>query len=256
ALLQRHDASALGHVAGHFGKAAQAAAGIEQRRDDDVGPERRPVLAQAPAFVLEPADARGDFELHLRHLGVDRLLRVEAREMLADDFLGLVALDAFRPSVPAGDPSFRVEHEHRIVADTANQQTELLLAAPQLVLELGANDDILPQRLIRLLELLRPKAHAHLQLVARLVQRLRRAPALTDDCAQHEPGDGNDADEREEQQERAVDRGRNERTTRAEKNQSQNMPLTTKISPTDARTSPKSVASIFLAAARPRDGRA
>ncbi len=211
ALLQRHDAFALGHVAGHFGKAAQLAVGIEQRRDDDVGPERRPVLAQAPAFVLEAADARGDFQLHLREFGVDCLLRVEARKMFADDFLGLVALDGFGPLVPGRDPALRIEHEHGVVPDTADQQTEFFLAAPELVLELGAHDDILPQRLICLLELLRPKAHAQLELVARLVQRLHRPPALTDDGAQHQSGDRNDTDEREQEQQRRIDRGRRER---------------------------------------------
>ena len=64
--------------------------------------ELRPVLADPPALVLEPAFRRGDLQLLGGPAPVDGLLRVEAGEVLADDLLGLVALDALGPGVPSG----------------------------------------------------------------------------------------------------------------------------------------------------------
>ena len=46
-------ALALGEIAGDLAEAAQRPRVVAQRGDDDVGPETRPVLAQAPAFVFE-----------------------------------------------------------------------------------------------------------------------------------------------------------------------------------------------------------
>jgi hypothetical protein len=62
------------------------------RGDDHIRPEGRSVLTQAPTFVLESALFRGDLELMLWETAVDGLLRVKTREMLADDFIGFVAL--------------------------------------------------------------------------------------------------------------------------------------------------------------------
>src|SRR5271167_4387205 len=92
---------ALRNVAGNLAEAAQLAIGPVHRRDNQVGPETRPVFAQPPTFVFEAA-------LLLRHFQrVGRLARrnifgrVEAAEMLPDDLLGGVALDSLRPFVPA-----------------------------------------------------------------------------------------------------------------------------------------------------------
>src|SRR4051812_44308703 len=51
--------------------------------------------------------------------------------MLADDVLGLVALDALGPCVPGGDMPLRVEQEDGVIADSFNQQPKALLALAQ-----------------------------------------------------------------------------------------------------------------------------
>ena len=48
--------------------------------------------------------------------------------MLADDFLGLVALDALGPLVPVGDVTFGVQHIDRIIGDALHEKTKITLA--------------------------------------------------------------------------------------------------------------------------------
>ena len=109
--------------------------------------------------------------------------------------------------VPAG-----IEHEYGVVADTADQQAKLLLAAPEIVLELGAHDDILLQRPIGLLELLRPhRTRGARARRARWCSASFARRALPDDGAQHQPGNRDNTDKGEQQQQRRVDRGRSER---------------------------------------------
>ena len=56
------------------------------------------------------------------------LLGVEAREMLADDLVGLIALDRFRAGVPVGHPAVRVEHVQGIILDALDERPEAALA--------------------------------------------------------------------------------------------------------------------------------
>jgi hypothetical protein len=116
--------AALGEVARDFRKAAQHAVFVVQRADDDVGPEARAVGAHAPALVLEPPQARGLPQLDGRPIAVARLLRIEIREMLADDLVGLVALDALGALVPGLDDPLRVEDEDRVVLDALDERLE------------------------------------------------------------------------------------------------------------------------------------
>ena len=58
-------ATALGQVADHLGEPQQRARLVVDRRDDDVRPEPRAVLADPPALFLEPAGSRGGLQLHL-----------------------------------------------------------------------------------------------------------------------------------------------------------------------------------------------
>ena len=69
---------------------------ILDRVDHHVGQEAAAVLAHAPGFGLIPAIAGGDFERLLRHIRSAVLLGVEAREVLAYNLVGAVALDALR----------------------------------------------------------------------------------------------------------------------------------------------------------------
>src|SRR5262249_18275274 len=92
----------LGDVAGDFCEADQSAVLVEGI-DDDAGPEEGAVLAPPPAFFLVAALVARDLQRAL-WLAVGAVaLRVEAGEMLAEDFLGAVALDALAADVPARD---------------------------------------------------------------------------------------------------------------------------------------------------------
>jgi hypothetical protein len=64
------------------------------------------------------------------------LIGVEDREVLSDDLLGLVALDAPGPQVPGGDVPLCVEHEDGVVLYTLHQEPEALLALQEQFLDL------------------------------------------------------------------------------------------------------------------------
>src|SRR6185503_282487 len=103
-LLQRGlGVALLGDVAGDLGEADQLAGVVEDAVDHDVGPEQAAVLAHPPALGLVAADLRGGVERARRQPGGAVALGIEAREVLADDLLAGIALDAPRPGVPARD---------------------------------------------------------------------------------------------------------------------------------------------------------
>src|SRR5204863_518661 len=81
-------------------------------------------LAHAPALVLEAALGARDLELVFGPAARDRLGRVEAREMLADDLVGPVALDLLGAGVPAHHPAARVDHEDGVVVDAFDEEAE------------------------------------------------------------------------------------------------------------------------------------
>src|SRR5690606_37231220 len=110
-------AAPFAQIARDVREADELAARIAQRGDHDVGPEARAVLADAPAFVLETAFHARDAELVLRPRGLDRLRRIEARQMRADDLVGFVARDLTGTGIPRRDEPFGVQHEDRVVVD-------------------------------------------------------------------------------------------------------------------------------------------
>src|SRR3954466_12002189 len=124
----------LAEIARDLAEAAHFAIGIAQRGDHHVRPEEGPVLAHAPALVLEAAFARGDLELVLRPATVDRLLRVEGGEMAADDLVRLVALDALRAGIPGEDVAAGVEQEDGIVLHPLHDAAERIIDAFQFCL--------------------------------------------------------------------------------------------------------------------------
>jgi hypothetical protein len=94
---------AVGQVARHLCEPDERALWIPEGGDDDVGPESSAILPHAPTFVFETALAFRHVELvRADRLGVD-LGRVKGREVLADDLVGLVPLDAFGAGVPRAD---------------------------------------------------------------------------------------------------------------------------------------------------------
>jgi hypothetical protein len=132
--LHRLDPLALGQVAGQLGEAQVSSRFVAQRGDGHVRPEPAAVLAQAPPDVDEAALFHGLLKLVLGPAAVAHLRRIEHGQMLADDLLGRVALDALRSDVPGGDPPVDVQHEDRVFAHALHQQAEAFLALAQLVL--------------------------------------------------------------------------------------------------------------------------
>lgn len=125
--------AALGDVARDLGEADQRAALVD-RVDHHAGPEERAVLSDAPAFLLISALFPGNTE-RPRRLAIGAVgLGVEAGKMLAEDFLGRIALDAFAADVPAGDDPLGIKHVEGVVGDSLNQQPETALALEQVSL--------------------------------------------------------------------------------------------------------------------------
>jgi hypothetical protein len=121
----------FGHVAGQLREPDQLAGIVAQRRDRDTGPEGRAVLAHPPSLVQETARRLGHPQLVGGPARLPRLRRVEDRKVLADDFLGRVALDSLGADVPGDHHAIRIEHEDRVLAHAFDQQPEPLLAAAQ-----------------------------------------------------------------------------------------------------------------------------
>src|SRR5207245_5544997 len=95
-----------------------------------------------PAFAFEWTSLRSNFRC-VRWLASFHILRcVEAGEVLANDFVRLVALDALSPRIPTGNASLRVQHQNRVIRYLRNQQTEPLFALPQGLLGLFAVRDV------------------------------------------------------------------------------------------------------------------
>jgi len=72
---------------------------------DDVGPEARAVLADAPTFVLDATHGGRNLELPLRLPGRLVRVRIELPEVVADDLVRLVALDPLGPRSSTTGPS-------------------------------------------------------------------------------------------------------------------------------------------------------
>ena len=125
---------ALGDVTRDLGEADQPAVIVTDRVDDDIRPEAAAVLANPQPFVLEPALAGGDRQAALRQADGAILVGVELGEVLTDNFIGGVALEALAAEVPVGDQSVGIEHVDRVVGDPLHQQPEPLFAQPQRVL--------------------------------------------------------------------------------------------------------------------------
>src|SRR5882672_5906193 len=127
-------ALAVGNVVDDLREAAQLSGLVAQRRQNDVRPELRAVLAHPPALALVAPLERGKLELHSR-VATGRVIgEKEARIVLADDLVGEIALDALRPEVPAGDVALHVEHVDGVVAHVLYHHAEALLRDPHLLL--------------------------------------------------------------------------------------------------------------------------
>src|SRR6185295_7300413 len=118
--------AAVGQVARDLGKSDQLLVWPVERGNDDVRPEARPILPDAPAFVLEASLRRSDLQLVRRE--VARLGRIELAEVLPDDLRSAVSLDQLGAGVPRCHPAVGVEHEDGVVLDALHQKAKALLA--------------------------------------------------------------------------------------------------------------------------------
>src|ERR1019366_8842045 len=118
----------FGEVAGHLSEADQATSLVANGREDDVRPELRPVLSNAPAFFLEATLALGDLERMVALAGRDLFWRVEDREVPSDDLGRLVTVHPPGAGVPRGDDAVHVEHEDAVVHDALDEQAEAVRA--------------------------------------------------------------------------------------------------------------------------------
>src|SRR5204862_2401193 len=105
----------VGEVPRDFAEPPQPALGVAQGRDDDVAPEQRAVLADPPPFLFDAALGFGDGQEALGLAALDVVGRIEAAEVLADDLVACVALQALSPWVPTRDDPVGVEGEDRVL---------------------------------------------------------------------------------------------------------------------------------------------
>src|SRR5581483_12300361 len=100
---------------------------IIQAGDHDVGPEARPVLPEAPPFLLKPPFGRGHLQLMRRLLKI--LRRIKDRKMFSEDLFRPIALDPLRPGVPAHDMALRIEHKNGVVPRSFHEEAIPLLTS-------------------------------------------------------------------------------------------------------------------------------
>ena len=144
----------LGDVLGDQQVADRLAVGVAPRRDDDPRREALAALAQAldGAFPLAGGERR--VEDLLRLAGLHVLGNVQhGRVRLADDFLGLVAVQAPRALVPQQDGAVERLADHRVLGrrleDVADEVDRLLrVADDRAVEELGLAQVLLEAQLV------------------------------------------------------------------------------------------------------------
>jgi hypothetical protein len=74
---------------------------------------------------------RDDAALHVVRVYPNNAPRVEFREMLPNNFLATIALDAFSAAVPVCDHAFWTKHVNRAIGHTLHQQSKLFLTGAQ-----------------------------------------------------------------------------------------------------------------------------
>src|SRR5919108_451204 len=94
-------------------------------------PERRSILPHPPALGFDLAGGHRHLQFVLWPMLRTIFRAIHAREMLADDLIRLIALQALGPGIPTHDVSRRIEHENGLVLHPLNQQAEARLVLPQ-----------------------------------------------------------------------------------------------------------------------------
>src|SRR5262249_51741298 len=118
----------LGNVAGDFGEALERACFVADCVDHHRSPEAAAVLAHAPPLGIVASLAGGGREHDRWQPGGAIFLGVEAREMLAEDFLRRVALEPLGAGVPVGHYAAWIEHADGVVHHAFHQHAEAAFA--------------------------------------------------------------------------------------------------------------------------------
>ena len=90
-------APAFGHIAGHLHKAAHLSGLVAQGRDDDMRPERRPILTHPPALGFDLAGGHCHLQFVLWPMLRTIFRAIHAREMLANDLIRFDSPSGTRP---------------------------------------------------------------------------------------------------------------------------------------------------------------
>ncbi len=123
----------VGDVAGDLGEADQFALLVADGVDHHVGPETLAVAPHAPTLALETPVHRRLLQVAGRDAGGAVLFGVEAREVLTQDVVGLVALEALGPGVPARHVAGGVQHIDGVVVDRVDQHAVARVVVPSVV---------------------------------------------------------------------------------------------------------------------------
>ena len=125
---------ALRDVAQDHREAPQVPHLVPQSRYERVRPEPGAVLADPFAFFLVAALLRGNTQRLLGVAALGVFPGIENGEVLADDLLCRIPIDALGALIPAGDTPFGVEHEDGVVLYPLHHKPEALLALAQFLL--------------------------------------------------------------------------------------------------------------------------
>src|ERR1041385_5009620 len=106
---------ALGEIPGDFGKPQQLSPVIEDAGENHAGPETRPVLSNAPAFVLATARFGRGLQLPLGFPFAAILRRVKAGEIATQYFASFISFYSLRARVPCDNVAFGIQDNDRVV---------------------------------------------------------------------------------------------------------------------------------------------
>jgi hypothetical protein len=90
----------FGDIARDFGEPTNLTGFVVQGGQHHIGPETRAILTHAPALIFNAAISRGGPEQLLWLAALHVLVRIETGEVLADDLLSGIPLQAFSSGIP------------------------------------------------------------------------------------------------------------------------------------------------------------
>ena len=108
--------ASLGQIARDFAETDQLPAVVIQPCDHHIRPEACAVLANAPIFVFKAATAGRLLQFEIGLARAPLALGIKDREVLSDDLLCLVALEALSSRIPSDNVARRIEHKNRVIS--------------------------------------------------------------------------------------------------------------------------------------------